>query len=287
MKLSWLVPLSCAFLAVAHPLASPRGLEKRSISEALYDDLFFYFKYASSAYSIVCASPNGNVLVEEFSNAITDTQGYIARDDSRKEIIVALRGSTSVQDALTDSEDDLIPYTSPGVSPPAGSTVHMGFLTAWNSVAPGVISAVRSQLASYPGYAIVTSGHSLGAALSSLAAVSMKGNFPTSPVRMYTYGQPRTGNPTYAYYVNDLFGSDAFRFVHTTDGVPTSIPQSLGYRHHGIEYWQNPDPPSAATTVQCAADGEDPTCSDSVPSGGINAAHLVYFGVLVITPYCS
>lgn len=43
--------------------------------------------------------------------------------------------------------------------------------------------------------------------------------------------------------------------------------------HVGIEYWQNPDPPSADTTTECAADGEDPTCSASIPSEGIDLAH--------------
>jgi hypothetical protein len=74
--------------------------------------------------------------------------------------------------------------------------------------------------------------------------------------------------------------------------VPTMIPKSLGYHHHGniypisparsrrsnfspgIEYWQNPDPPSQETTHQCSADGEDPSCSASVPSKGITPAHV-------------
>ena len=71
----------------------------------------------------------------------------------------------------------------------------------------------------------MTTGHSLGGALSSLAAASLKGNFPSMHVTMYTYGvhtttfrsmyqrfmtdalgQPRTGNPTYAFWINQQFG---------------------------------------------------------------------------------
>lgn len=36
---------------------------------AVYDDLVFYFQYASSAYSTTCASPNGNTLVTEVSKS--------------------------------------------------------------------------------------------------------------------------------------------------------------------------------------------------------------------------
>ncbi|EPQ56302.1 alpha/beta-hydrolase [Gloeophyllum trabeum ATCC 11539] len=287
MQALWLLSLCYAVAAVAHPVYSSGNLEKRAISEEVFDDFFFYCKYASSADDLYCAYPNGNTLIEEFSNSTTDTQGFIARDDTRREIVVSLRGSTSVEDFAIDSETSLEPYVSPGVVPPPGAMTHTGFLTAWNSVAPGVISVVREQLLEHPGYAIVTTGHSLGGALSSLAGVSMKSNFPVNPVRMYTYGQPRTGNPTYAYFVNDLFGPNAYRFVHAADGVPTEISQAEGYRHHGIEYWQNPDPPSAANTKERAADGEDPTCSDSIPSTGINIDHVFYFGVMVGTPFCT
>jgi hypothetical protein len=74
--------------------------------------------------------------------------------------------------------------------------------------------------------------------------------------------------------------------------MPTVIPMSLGYHHHGsnfnsfiawwhltnsstgIEYWQNPDTPSEVTTFQCSPDGEDPSCSASIPSKGLTPAHV-------------
>ncbi|KAF5351321.1 hypothetical protein D9758_008016 [Tetrapyrgos nigripes] len=297
---------------------SPVNLSTRAIDQATFNDLTFYFQYASSAYADSCASPNGNTLITEdkpdiiilqFNNVVTDTQGFIARDDNRREIVVALRGSTAATDFLIDAEIALIPFVSPGVRPPAGSLAHTGFLTAWNSVAAQVLTIVRAQLAAHPGYSLVSTGHSLGGALSGLAGIALQQNFPNkyvysvnyvaetrrsntrrfvpiSPTRMFTYGQPRTFNPTGALFINQQFGANAFRGVHTTDGVPTIIPTSLGYRHHGIEYWQNPDPASAQTTKKCAADGEDPTCSASIPSQGIDQAHLTYFGIAAGTAFC-
>ncbi|KAJ7455870.1 alpha/beta-hydrolase, partial [Mycena latifolia] len=255
---------------------------------ATYNDLVFYFQYASSAYSTTgCARPNGNTLVSTINDLLTDTQGFIARDDNRKEIVVALRGSTSVQDFITDAEIVLAPFVSPGVSPPAGSLAHTGFLTAWNAVASSVISTVRAQVAAHPGYQLVSTGHSLGGALSSLAGISLQQNFGGNTVRMYTYGQPRTYNPAGAKFINTQFGSRAFRAVHTTDGVPTIIPQLDGYQHHGVEFWNFLDPSSAFTTRSCAASGEDITCSDSIPSEGIDAAHLTYFNIFASTPFCT
>ncbi|KAJ7816841.1 alpha/beta-hydrolase, partial [Mycena olivaceomarginata] len=253
-----------------------------------FNDLVFYFQYASSAYVTTgCARPNGNTLVSTINNAATDTQGFIARDDTRKEIVVALRGSTSLQDFVTDAGIALVPFLSPGVSAPGGSTAHTGFLSAWNSVASSVISTVRAQVAAHPGYQLVSTGHSLGGALSSLAGISLQQNFPGNTVRMYTYGQPRTYNPTGANFINARFGSRAFRAVHTTDGVPTIIPQTFGYQHHGVEFWNFLDPSAAITTKQCATSGEDITCSDSIPSLGIDAAHLTYFNIAASTPFCT
>ncbi|KAF5351383.1 hypothetical protein D9758_008018 [Tetrapyrgos nigripes] len=265
---------------------SPVNLSTRTIDQATFNDLTFYFQYASSAYADSCASPNGNTLITAFNNTVTDTQGFIARDDNRREIVVALRGSSSTTDFLIDFEILLVPFVSPGVTPPAGSLAHIGFLTAWNSVAAQVLTIVRTQLAAHPGYSLVSTGHSLGGALSSLAGIALQQNFPNTPTRMFTYGQPRTFNPTGALFINQQFGENAFRAVHTTDGIPTIIPTILGYRHHGIEYWQNPDPASAQTTKKCAADGEDPTCSASIPSQGFNQAHDTYFGIDGGTAFC-
>jgi hypothetical protein len=43
----------------------------------------------------------------------------------------------------------------------------------------------------------------------------------------------------------------------------------------GVEYWQHASPPSESTTVECNALGEDPACSASIPSRGLNVAHAM------------
>lgn len=145
----------------------------------------------------------------------------------------------------------------------------------------------------------------MGAALASLAAVSLTNlgyNLTT-----YTYGQPRTGNPAYATYVDTLFppslaaaGAPAnnggmYRVTHANDGVPQIPPQSAGYRHHSTEFWDSNSsvlvPPTQAETYRC--DGQEPAdCNQSEPGYGIggvdgigiNLAHLMYFAVLIGVP---
>ncbi|KAJ6480764.1 alpha/beta-hydrolase [Mycena vitilis] len=244
---------------------------------------------SSSSYrdTASCAKPNGNTLISTISDEATDTQGFIARDDTRKEIVVALRGSSSAEDFNTDARAKLVPLVSPGINPPAGSTVHTGFLTAYNAVASAVLSTVKAQVAENPSYHLVTTGHSLGGSVAALAAISLLENFPGHIFSRIT-GQPRTFNPTGARFINEKLGSRVFRGKHIlSSSVPTAFPQSAGYRHHGVEFWNFADPSSANRTKECDADGEDATCSDVVPSRGTTAAHDVYFNIVVQTRFCS
>ncbi|KAJ7239417.1 alpha/beta-hydrolase [Mycena haematopus] len=236
-----------------------------------FDELTHYF-------NPVCMRPNGNTLVLQFGNQISD------------ELVVALRGSASITDALLDANILLVPFLTQAMNKyPAKARVH-AFADSWNTVALQITATLAAQRQLHPGHRLVVVGHSMGGALATLAAVSLLQLFPASPVmdqtHTYSYGAPRTGNEVFAAYVNAEFGARAFRVVHTDDGVPTMIPTSLGYHHHGIEYWQHVDPPSPSRTLRCAAGGEDPCCSASVPSGGITPAHATYLGITVPTPFC-
>ncbi|KAG9224978.1 hypothetical protein CCMSSC00406_0001871 [Pleurotus cornucopiae] len=160
----------------------------------LYDNLVHYFKYASCAYVPVCPRPNGRHLVLPFTNPVTDVQGYVARDNEKKELVVALRGSLSLTDFLMDGQLVLVPFISPGIkTTPDDIRVHSGFLTCWNSVAYEVIEIIKHELGSYPDFSITVTGHSLGGALSDLAAVTLKAKFPDAPLNAFSYGAPRTG----------------------------------------------------------------------------------------------
>lgn len=132
----------------------------------------------------------------------------------------------------TDLKILLTPLKSVGITDVGSAKVHFGFLEAYNLVASDVIAAVKGQLASRPSYSVVVTGHSLGGALASLAAVSLKAAVPSANLKLYTYGQPRVGDPAFASLVESRLGvPNIFRAVHTYDGVPTFLLGSIGYRH--------------------------------------------------------
>jgi hypothetical protein len=69
-------------------------------------------------------------------------------------------------------------------------------------------------------------GHSLGAALATLAAHRRR------PAALYTFGSPRVAGTDLAKHLNGEDGLKAWRVVNSTDFVPR-VPPPFGYRHVG------------------------------------------------------
>ena len=92
--------------------------------------------------------------------------GYVARDDSAQQIIVAVRGTHGIYNIIADA---LAILSGDGVIPDCPDCrVHSGFLLASQAVEPLIQQAVDDQLAMYPGYKFLVTGHSLGGAVASL-----------------------------------------------------------------------------------------------------------------------
>jgi predicted lipase len=143
------------------------------------------------------------------------TQSFVS---SNKDFaIVCFRGTetSEVQDILTDINLPLIDNGS-------GFKVHKGFKVALDLVWDDIESHLQSLTSDNPELKVWFTGHSLGAALATLAAVRYG-----STQGLYTFGSPRVGNETLAV-ANDL----AYRFVNNNDAV-TLVPPAVGYKHIG------------------------------------------------------
>ena len=80
------------------------------------------------------------------------------------------------------------------------------------------LDGVISELGGPDGLSIYVTGHSLGGALASLAALDIKKAHPTAHMTVYTYGQPRVGNPAFVYEYNKLV-DEHFSVVSGQDPV--------------------------------------------------------------------
>ena len=162
----------------------------------------------------------GFKLLKVFNSKETDTQAFLAKS-SEGYAVLAFRGTE-----LTKREDVLIDAEATRVSVLEGR-VHSGFRIAYQSVADEIEASVLS-LEKIPLY---ITGHSLGAALATVATQGLEHNprIRQNIAACYTFGSPRVGNSQY-----DIeFKSPIYRVVNTTD-IVTVIPLvAMGYIHIG------------------------------------------------------
>ncbi|KAI9290651.1 alpha/beta-hydrolase, partial [Neoconidiobolus thromboides FSU 785] len=192
--------------------------------------------------------------VKIFEDGATETKGYIALNKDRKEIIISFRGSSNTQNWLLNAQIGKV-SASFGRS---SYNVHGGFKRATDALFPVVSSNLKSLLSSYPQYNVVVTGHSLGASIADLMALRFKYelNIGDNQLRLYTYGSPRVGDPTFARFVNQN-GFTVGRFVNANDVVPHLPPEINNYSHHQQELWAN-----GMTTKLCSTSSlEDTSCS--------------------------
>jgi len=200
----------------------------------------------------------------------TNTFGYIGVQPAEEWIVVVFRGTepTSLANWITDLS---FAKTAPYPNCP-GAQVHSGFLSAYNTISASMMSTVGALHNTFPSYQIYVSGHSLGAALSVLAAVDISQQLGVS-VNVYNYGDPRVGNQVFSDFFADTV-PNMWRVVNEADIVPHLPLKAMGFYHAPTEVWYT----DAQYTV-CRG-GEDPNCSNSQIDLSI-PDHVDYMGVLM------
>jgi hypothetical protein len=217
-----------------------------------------------------CKHPSIPLLtvVDAIYNENADTSGYIGYYNNIVQI--AYRGTITL--SITDWIDDFKFAKKVLFRGMPGIEVHEGFLEVYDSLAPKMWSALQKTLRQCPQCSEVqVTGHSLGAAVATIAAVELK-NRTSLPVRLTNYGSPRVGNDGFFKYVSNILPG-AVRVVHANDIVP-HVPLEIQEFHHiATEIWEKD-----GQLKVCDNSGEDPTCSDSiwVPSIPDHASYMTY-----------
>lgn len=214
---------------------------------------------------------SGFTYKETLYNVKTDLQGYIGVLPTTKTIYVAIRGSSSTMNWLDDFEVKLVPYDS---FPECKCNVHNGFYKSALSVVSKTVSTVKALRTQYPGYSVVVTGHSYGAACGQLLAMELVKNGIN--VKVYDYGQPRVGDANYAAFVNTKI-PEFYRMTHNKDVVPHVPPiDGFGYKHSCREVFED----STGKLTTCSATNcEDPKCADQFSLVQTNGDdHSYYLG---------
>jgi triacylglycerol lipase len=115
--------------------------------------------------------------------------------------------------------------------------IHPGFSTIYSNIAPQTLEIAKKLNPSVPCY---VSGHSLGAAIATLAAIDIAVNVPRlkKQVQLYTYASPRVGDPVFARDHNRVV-PNSYRVVNLADAitlVPFTVFFKTEYVHVGEEW---------------------------------------------------
>jgi triacylglycerol lipase len=142
--------------------------------------------------------------------------GLVARLDEAT--IVAFRGTQNIGNCLTDADTLLVARS------PYPGRVHCGFAEAVEQVWPDVRRLLGSPSRTKP---LWLTGHSLGAAMATLASVRLtREGYHVRAV--YTYGSPRAGDRRF----HDSYSLPNYRFVNDNDLIP-HLPFRWCYKHVG------------------------------------------------------
>jgi hypothetical protein len=189
-----------------------------SMAELAYDR----FEDKGQALELLNAKLEGGNfrLIKAFNAPETDTQAFLV-ESSEGYAVLAFRGTE-----VTRRQDLMIDAKAMRVSVLEGR-IHSGFRIAYESVAEEIEKCIL-KLNDIPLY---ITGHSLGAALATVATQSLEHNLKIREMiaACYTFGSPRVGDQHY-----DIeFKAPIYRIVNTTD-IVTVIPLlAMGYIHIG------------------------------------------------------
>ncbi|KAE8394071.1 Alpha/Beta hydrolase protein [Aspergillus alliaceus] len=275
-------------------LVQGHSLFARSISNDTLANFRLFAQYSAASYcdnnnddgivgSIYCIE--GVCPVVEAANAQTlaefnqeDIRGFVAVDDTHRVIVVAFRGSNSVRNWLKNFQFWKIKDPGPGGfwnklfgsdKPKRGNDIcacgiHSGFYKSWELVKAEVVDAVSKAKETYKDYNVVITGHSLGAAIATIAGA----HFRTIqiPCDIYSYGSPRIGDERFAEFISNQPGL-TFRITHGYDPVTSLPPMSLfgvydlGYRHSWPEYWISDSSTEGTDIIQVCNGMENLSCN--------------------------
>ena len=156
-------------------------------------------------------------IVEFFD--IDGAQAYLLKDMNDIHVL-SFRGTEVTQ------KSDILADLKAGKNIEAcGGKVHVGFKGEINKVWPAIEKAIANIDTLY------LTGHSLGAAMATIAASRMQ----SKVTALITFGSPRVGNQEFVSSLNVTH----YRVQNNCDDV-TKVPFRLsGFRHHGTHMYMN------------------------------------------------
>ncbi len=153
--------------------------------------------------------------------------GFVVREQATGAILVCLRGTQTPREWLAN----FTAVPTPFALVPGFGQVHLGFQRMHRSVRDTIGAGLNNVPANTR---ITVLGHSLGGAMSILAAVDLRRNFARPNVDVCTVGGPRVGKMDFRRSFNNEIAR-CFRVTNQFDIVPHVPTLITGWNHVGEE----------------------------------------------------
>ena len=202
---------------------------------------------------ITCDTSNSydNILIQNGEQVIF---GY---NEIYNSIFISFRGSENIQNWIANIQvSQITPYSDKSIA------VATGFYKLFESLQTNIYKIVDELIEKYNTNQLLITGHSLGAALSTLNAFDIL--YYQKDYKIYaliTFGSPRVGNKEFAKRF-ESYNIYSKRVTHYYDIVPHVPEEFLGYRHISQEVWYN-EPNTEYTLCNGGNGSEDDKCSNS------------------------
>jgi triacylglycerol lipase len=150
--------------------------------------------------------------------------GFILKSNMDKSIVIAFRGSESLQDWQEDAMVAQVPFCR---GKHELGHVHRGFLTIYESCKDQIFEAYE-KIQDRKDRTVYVTGHSLGAGLATLHALDVAfHDLEFKDLVMYNFASPRVGDLEFKE-IYDCCVKDSVRFVNDDDIVPNLPRSSVG-----------------------------------------------------------
>lgn len=166
-----------------------------------------------------------------------DGQAYITMYG--QDGLLGFRGTENTRDWMSDFNVVRVHMETKNVSMETSPLVHYGFIRQYRTLDNAINENIRTMIQEKNISRLHITGHSLGGALASIAAIQLHHEFPEIDIHCYTFGSPRPGDKSFAaMFKNSVVTS--YRFLNNNDPV-TATPTTWRFCHvHGGQ-WIYPD----------------------------------------------
>lgn len=321
-KLLNLVFLSVvAIAAVIEPNLSANTstnfLASSNVEDYIYSNIYRAATYAALSYCTkyddillgnlkqacpcrLCYDSKDGIFVEHIYKG--KVSAVVFRDDNLKEIIFAIKGTTTNHEWIMDFKIMPIPYHSLSKrkkgwskfwkfnSKCKGCTIHKGFYDGSKIIYDNVFDKVLQLLEEYNEYNLIVTGHSLGGALAPIIANEFL--LLKKDVNVVTFGAPKIGNSLFSKWmdkawntlkhyddVNSMFHSNSYvRVTHKSDIVPLLPKRQMGYKHSGINvYFDKNEEPMTVENIKIKSSSfENLTEQENINENEENSKSIEY-----------